>query len=1157
MPRPKGRQHDAALDALDSISASAYLTGSDVLLRLPAIQRRLDAEAGLNTAGYVSGYPGSPLSGLDSLLRKERTRLAELGVRFEPAINEDLAATALWGTQNLGLRNNPSRYQGVFGLWYGKGPGVERSTDAMRTASYFGTSEYGGALAVAGDDHDARSTVTAQQSETLFMHMGMPVLSPSTLQEFLTFGILGWALSRHSKLWVGMICLNDIVDAAGPVALNALPRIEPVENPAPPIALGKGFLEVEEDIRLRRMPAVQAFARANPFDDVVVRAAQRKIGIVAGGKAYLDVLDALARLGLDEDGAAAAGVSVYKLGLVWPIEEQGALDFLRGHEEVLVIEPKHPLIEDQLARLVNRLPPAQRPLIVGKTDEDGARLVPDVGGLDAQIVSAVLRRRLGRRAIDIPRRPSPAPLRTLSLTPVGSPLVRAAGFCSGCPHSTSTRVPEGAMNLGGTGCHAMATMKPMAGRETEITHHMGGEGAMWVGMAGFAQREHMFQNVGDGTFSHSASLGVRAAVAAGVNITFKILVNGFISMTGGQAIPGEMGTSEICRVVLAEGARRVVVVAEDPRRVRRRTDLPRGVRVEHRRRFLRIEDELSRTEGVTVLIYDQECAAELRRLRKRGQAAEPDKLTFINTDVCEGCGDCNTASNCISVEPVETELGRKRRIDQSSCNKDFSCVDGYCPSFVTLRGAKPRVRTVVLDELAPVAEPDVAEIRGNTFDIAVSGIGGSGVLTIGALLGRAAFVEGKFVSVLNETGMAQKNGSVHSHIRISAGPNTRLAPRIVPGDADLVLGGDIVAASARATLELASAGATCAVVNREVKPTVAFAENPDLDLAADGMVAALREATGGRLDVVDANRLALATLGDEIYANVLLVGYAAQRGLLPVRITSIEKAIELNGVSVAKNSQALHLGRLLAEGDPVVREVLDGGQTRTPANRTLDELVEDRTRRLVSYQNDAYAQRYREFVGRVREAEARIGRSDGEFARAVANYLFKLMAYKDEYEVARLYLDPEFQRRLREEFDGDFRVSVNLAPQLLNPRDPLSGRARKWEIPFRLARPAFRVLSALRVLRGTGFDVFGRTAHRRAERARIEEYRRTIEGLFDRLDDGNYELATRVASIPETIRGYDSVKDRSVGLAEDAETELLREFAQASPAGVLTARANE
>jgi indolepyruvate ferredoxin oxidoreductase len=1152
MPTPKGHQHDAALDELDCTSGQAYLTGSDILLRLPAIQRKLDVAAGHNTAGYVTGYPGSPLSGLDSLLRRERSRLANLGVEFNPAINEDLAATAIWGAQNLNAGGVGSRFDGVFGLWYGKGPGVERSTDAMRTANYFGTSRLGGALALAGDDHEARSTVTAQQSEPLFVHMGVPILSPATLQEFLTFGLLGWALSRYSKLWVGMICLNDLVDAAATIDLGRIPGpVLPDGQEPPPIQLGKGLLELEEDIRHRRIPAVGRFARANALDHVALGGTNRRLGIVVGGKAYLDVIDALAYLGLDADRAAQAGVAVYKLGLVWPIEDEGALDFMRGLDEVIVVEAKNPVIEDQLNRLANRLPAGKRPLIVGKCDERGAPLVPEVSGLNARIVASALRKRFGRYGIEaLPDKAAPLNLRNLSLTPVDGGLVRAAGFCSGCPHSTSMRVPEGHMNLGGTGCHAMATMRQMEGRQTEILHHMGGEGAMWVGMSPFADRTHMFQNIGDGTFSHSGSLAMRAAVAAGVNITYKVLANGFIAMTGGQDIPGELDTPTICRLAIAEGASRVVVVTEDKRRVRKGGNLPRGVRIVHRRKLLNVEAELAKVPGVTVLVYDQECAAELRRHRKRGRAVDPDKRAYINPEVCEGCGDCNSVSNCISVEPLETQLGRKRRIDQSSCNKDFSCVEGYCPSFVTLYGATPKVRRVsgveALGAVPSIPEPALAGEGQATYDIVVGGIGGSGVLTIGAILGRAAFIEGRFASVLNETGMAQKNGSVQSHVRISSQSQAQLSPRIAPGTTDLVIGGDIVVASAAATLELYDTARTSAVVNRDVKPTVAFADDPDLNLADEHMVQTLRSATSGRLDLIDANDLAVDALGDEIYSNVLLIGFAAQRGLLPVSVKAIEEAIKLNGVSVEKNLQALGLGRLLAVGDEWLDGLVAGGAASATTDPSVDEIVADRTERLVAYQNRSYANTYRAFIDEVRAAERRIGRGEGELVRAVATYLFKLMAYKDEYEVARMYSDRAFKERLHEEFEGDFRISVNLAPQLFNTRDPMSGRARKFELPFGLIAPVFTVLAALRRVRGTPLDIFGKTKHRREERQRIEDYRRRISSLLGQLNDRNYDAAVQIASIPEMIRGYDSVKDESAQQALQLQQVYLRQFEEAS-----------
>ncbi|PBC52067.1 indolepyruvate ferredoxin oxidoreductase [Rhodococcus sp. ACS1] len=1151
MASPNGRKHSETLDVLDATEGREYLTGSDLLLRLPAIQKRLDDRAGLHTRGYVSGYPGSPLSGLDSLLRREKSRLSEVGVEFEPGINEELAATAVWGTQNLNLGGNHSDLDGVFGMWYGKGPGVERSADALRTASYFGTSQYGGALALAGDDHEARSTVTAQQSETLFVHMGMPVLSPATLQEMLTYGLFGWALSRYSKMWVGMICLNDLADSAGSVDLGALPTITPPGGDgAPGAQLGRTAIDIEYDIKRWRMPAVQKFAEVNELDRVTVEGGpHRRVGIVVAGKPYLDVLDALDELGVTEQRALELGVTVYKLGLVWPIAEKGALDFMSGLDEVIVVEPKYPVIEDQLNRLANRLDRDARPLIVGKTDEQGARLVPEISGLNSGIVTEVLGKRLRRFGLETGKTIASGVGQLLSLTPVQGGLVRAAGFCSGCPHSTSTRVPEGSFNFGGTGCHAMATFAEMEGRETDMLPQMGGEGAMWIGMSRFSSESHAFQNVGDGTYSHSASLAIRAAIAADVNITFKVLLNGFISMTGGQAIPGQLSAIEVAEQVLAEGAKKVVVVTESPRRVRRRGRFPRGVEIRHRKKFMQTEQELSTVSGVTVLIYDQECAAELRRHRKRGAADDPDKRTYINPEVCEGCGDCNHLSNCISVEPLETPLGRKRKIDQSTCNKDFSCVDGYCPSFVTVYGATPRKRTIdgaSLDALPAAPEPTGFPSNREAYNVVIGGIGGGGVLTIGALLGRAAHTEGKFVSVLNETGMAQKNGGVQSHVRITSMSDAELSPRIGPASADLVIGGDIVLASSKDLLGLYDSDRTKAIVNEEVKPTVAFAENPNLNLDSGYMVSALREATAGNVEFVDANGLAVALLGDEIYSNIILLGYVAQQGKLPVRVSSLEEAIEFNGISVRKNLQALHIGRLLAAGNPAVERLLDEldragtvGSGDAPVDVDLEDVIVDRVARLTNYQNREYAERYLSLVNRVRSSD--IG-DDLQLTRAVAVYFYKLMAYKDEYEVGRLYTDPEFRRGLEEEFEGDFRIKANLAPQLFNTRDSYSGRFRKWEIPFWAAAPVFRGLAAMRHVRGTKLDLFGATAHRRAERARVGEYEQLIDKLIGDITEENYGIAVEIASLPEQIRGFDSVKDLSAQDADRRLRELRTEF---------------
>ena len=1138
-------------DRFDQSSGRAYLTGWDALVRLPIMQHELDMRSGLDTAGFISGYPGSPLGGLDSLLRRESGRLRGAKIHFEPGTNEDLAATAVWGTQYLGVGSTSSRYDGVFGMWYGKGPGVERSTDAMRTANYQGVAPTGGVLALAGDDHEARSTLTAQQSETLFVHMMMPILNPSTIQEYLDLGLIGWALSRYSKCWVAMICLNDVADSAASVdvGLDRISIVQPELTAPSGIGLWRPPLELEADIRTQRLPAAQAFARANRLDHVVLASPRPRIGIVSSGKALLDVHEALESLGLSPERAADLGVSLYKVAMPWPLEPEGIREFVDGLDELVVIEPKHPIMEDQIARIVRGLPADRRPRIVGKTDERGAPLVPEVGGTTPDIVAEVLRSRLTAGIESIELRPARSVRSSMSLRQKASstPLVRAAGFCSGCPHNTSTKVPEGHVNMAGTGCHTMSAMYDMPARATEIVPHMGGEGAMWIGMAPFTDQRHAFQNIGDGTYSHSGLLAIHAAVNAGVNITFKVLLNGFISMTGGQAIPGGLSAQQVSRQALALGAVRVVVVTDDLKKFRKQERFPHGVAIKHRDELIAVQTELSELDGVSILIYDQACAAELRRMRKRGTQPDPDKRVYIHPEVCEGCGDCNIQSNCISVEPLETVLGRKRTIDQSSCNKDFSCLSGYCPSFVTLRGATPRRKTAISPSDAArdlyLPEPETHDCN-TPYNVLVTGIGGGGVLTVGSLIGMAAHLEGKSVSVLNESGLAQKNGAVQSHVRVSADRSRTPTPRIAGSAADVVLGADIVVTSSPDVMSRLAPGRTRAVVNVSVKPTVAFSAYPELDFSARPMAAALGQIIGDGLHLIDAHHLALALQGDAIYANLLMLGYAAQCGMLPVGTVAVERAIEINGVGVRANRDAFTWGRLLAHDPAFVVDAAGDGPAALPAEQSVQELVRDRRQRLVDYQNEAYAQRFEQLVEQVRAAEQRVVPDSEVLQRAVAFSLFKLMAYKDEYEVARLYRDPEFMARIREEFEGDFRLKVNLAPQILNRRDPLTGRARKLAIPAPLAMFGFEVLARCKRLRGTPFDLFGRTAHRQQERARVVRYEVTVAELLNGLRESTHGLAVRIAELPEQIRGYDTVKDASADAADTKLDILLSEFRQ-------------
>jgi indolepyruvate ferredoxin oxidoreductase len=1136
-----------------------YLTGVQALVRLPLLQRQRDAAAGLDTAGFISGYRGSPLGTYDMALWQARPFLEEHRIRFEPGVNEDLAATAVWGSQQANLYDG-ARHDGVFGIWYGKGPGVDRSCDALKHANYAGTAPHGGVLALCGDDPSARSSSIAHQSEHALIHCGIPILNPANVQDYLDFGLYGWALSRYSGCWVAMKCLTDTVDSAASVRVGPdRVRIRiPEDHELPPGGLSIGWqnypLQVEHRLYQQRHPAVHAFVRANGLDRVVLDSPQRRLGIVTTGKAYLDVRQALEELGIDEARAAALGLSVYKVALSWPLEPEGARAFAAGLEDVLVVEEKRPILEDQLARLLYNLP--ERPRLLGKLDENGTPLVSSEGELEPNAVVAVLRRWLERRAPGFAPPQERTPLRVAGARgPAG--LMRLPSFCSGCPHNTSTVLPDDSIALGGIGCHGMAVFLPE--RRTLAVTQMGGEGANWIGAAPFTDTPHIFQNLGDGTYFHSGLLAIRAAVTAGVNVTYKVLANGAIAMTGGQpiegeALEGEVSVPDIVRQLASEGVPRIAVVSDDPRKYPRGTRFPEGVTFHHRDDLDRVQRELREVSGVTAIVYDQTCAAEARRLRKRGEFPDPDTRIVIHQDVCEGCGDCSVQSNCISIEPVETGLGRKRRINQSSCNKDYSCVKGYCPSFVSVIGGALRkaesggADTDADSALAGLPEPALPALE-RPFNVLVAGIGGSGVITVGALLGMAAHLEGKGCSVLDVTGLAQKNGPVTSYVRLAESPEQLHATRIAAGGADLVLGSDIVVASGMDALSKMAPGRTTAVVNSHVAPTSDFATNPDLDLSSKTMEDAIRTAAGDGARFVSATSLATALLGDAIATNLFLVGYAWQLGRIPVSRAALERAIELNGRALEMNRRAFQWGRLAAH-DPgavqrIAKPLLRKGD-EAPAPETLAALVAHRSQHLTAYQNAAYAARYRALVERVIDAERALGDGRDDLARAVASAYAKVLAYKDEYEVARLYTDGSLERQLEREFEGDYQLRLHLSAQFLPGalarRDPDTGRARKLTLPAPLMFAVFRVIRAFRFLRGTPFDFAGWTEHRRGERRLIADYERRVEELIAGLSAGNRDVATEIARLPEQVRGFDTVKDENLRNVREKEAELLRAF---------------
>jgi indolepyruvate ferredoxin oxidoreductase len=1112
------------------------VSGTQALVRLPMVQRQRDLAAGLDTAGYVSGYRGSPLAGFDREMTRARRYLSENHIVFHPGLNEDMAATAVWGTQQTGLFPG-ARYDGVFSMWYGKGPGVDRSMDVIRHANAAGTDRHGGVLLLVGDDHGAVSSTLPHQSEHNLASAMVPLLSPGGVGEYIDYGLLGWAMSRFAGIWVGFKCQTEIVECSATVEVD--PQRLSIVTPDLPMPAGGFSLRwpdgphaMEERLELK-LAAVHAFARANSIDRISGAGSGARLGVIATGKSWLDLMGALSALGIDETGLKRLGIRLCKAGLTWPLEPETIRSFADGLEQILVVEEKRPVMEEQMKMLLYNLPDGRRPRIVGKTDEHGAPLLPAIGELDTIAVAKALLSRLADTDAALAERAA----RIAAVTDVApahaAALRREPYFCSGCPHSVSTVVPEGSRASTGIGCHMMVIGLE---RSTSTFTQMGGEGGAWIGLSPFTDEKHIFVNMGDGTYFHSGLLAIRAAIAAKVNATYKILYNDAVAMTGGQKHDGDVTVPAIVAQMLAEGAARVAVVAERPQVWR--GALPRQVSVHHRDELDSVQRELRKIDGVTVLVYDQVCAAEKRRRRKRGTVPVSPRRAFINELVCEGCGDCSAVSNCISVEPKETALGRKRVINQSACNTDLSCIKGFCPSFVTIEGGalrKPAARKLgsAADNLP---EPSLTGFDG-VYSMLLAGIGGSGVITVSAILSEAAHLDGLALLTLDQTGLAQKNGAVTSHIRLARESARLNAPRIGPGEADLVLGFDIVvAASARSLATFAHKRAR-AVVDDHFAPTASFVKDTTIDIRQDAMLRQLRQAAGeDNIALVAANQLATALFGDALAANMFLLGHAWQRGLVPISRKAIEQAVELNGAGVAMNRNAFAWGRLSAV-DPAAVVAEAGLAAATPWENSLEQIVERRAAFLKDYQDAAYAQRYRDLVGSAAAAEARVCGAPGLFAEAVARSAFKLMAYKDEYEVARLHRDPAFRKRIAEQFEGDYRLKYHLAPPLLARVDARTGKPGKIAFgPW--IEPLFALLASMKGLRGTRFDPFGRTEERRMERRMIGEYFDFIRDLASRLDAASLATATALARLPEEVRGFGHVKMAAVQRYEKRRAEL-------------------
>ncbi len=1112
---------------LTASSGRIFLTGTQALVRMLLAQRRADQRRGLNSAGFVTGYRGSPLASVDLAMWRAKGLLDDHQISFLPAVNEDLGATIVMGTQQAGVRED-RRVDGVFGMWYGKGPGVDRAGDALHHGNAAGASRNGGVLLIVGDDHTAASSSIPHASETSLLAWGIPIVHPASVEEYELFGLWGWALSRYSGAWVAFKAVTETVESGRSFTLQAIPDFSTSDSDPHKGALeysAREFLTPAIENRIAdRLLAVKAFSRQHTLDRIIDAAPGARLGIVTTGKAYLDTLDALEQLAASHPGIALPALRHYKIGLSWPIDEPGFIQFAAGLDHILILEEKGPLIESQAKDLLFNQ--AVRPSIAGKRDLENEILVPSTGQLRPALVAGALRRWLKQTAGVALEESGCALLPGLPAQPAG--LSRRPYFCSGCPHNSSTKVPEGSQALAGVGCHYMATWMD---RGTSGLTQMGGEGADWIGLSRYTSMPHIFQNMGEGTYFHSGYLAIRQAVAADANITYKILFNDAVAMTGGQPVDGTLSVPRICQQLLGEGVKRVVITTDEPDKYEG-VALAAGVSVYHRHELDRLQRELRDIAGVTVLIHDQVCAAEKRRRRKKNTYPDPARRLFINTAVCEGCGDCGTQSNCLSLTPVETPFGRKRAIDQSSCNKDYSCVDGFCPSFVSVIGGAPRkggkpAQAAGRDRLqaliGQLPEPE-ARPAGRHCNILVAGIGGTGVITVGAILSMAAHLEGRAASVLDITGLAQKGGTVISHIRLSDNADPTAAVRIDAQQADIAIFCDVVAAASPEALKTLQTGKTQVALNTYLAPTAEFTRDPQASLNPQPLVDTIRAAAGAsNTRLLDAHSAAEQQFGDSILANMMMLGFAWQHGGIPLSEGAIMQALELNGIAVQANQEAFRTGRLAA-WQPAALQPSTEKSVVLHLPESLDAVVERCRTSLTAYQNAAYAKQYTEVVQAVLAAEQALRPgAKPRLAVKVAQSLYKLMAYKDEYEVARLFTNGDFRQELREKFEGNFTLRFHLAPPLLARRDPLTGVPRKITLGPGTEK-IFRLLARCKAVRGSWLDVFSYTAERRMERRLIRDYRQAVLGMLGHLNPGNFPIALELAELPQMVRGFGHIK---------------------------------
>jgi indolepyruvate ferredoxin oxidoreductase len=1164
----------------------AFMSGVQALVRLPMLQRVRDAQLGKNTAGFISGYRGSPLGGYDQALVKAQKHLAANHIVFQPGVNEELAATALWGTQQLGFAPpGGNKYDGVFGIWYGKGPGVDRCSDVFKHANMAGTTPWGGVIAVAGDDHISKSSTAAHQSDHIFKACGFPVFFPANVQEILDLGLHAFAMSRFSGVWAGLKTIQEIVESSATVMVD--PNRVQIQTPSdfviPPGGLHIRWPDhaLEQEARLYdyKWYAALAYIRANRLNYNVIEGPNDRFGIIASGKAYNDTRQALLDLGLDNATCQRLGIRLHKVGVVWPLEAQLTREFATGLQEILVVEEKRQVIEYQLKEELYNWRPDVRPTVLGKFNEVDTPDHYGAGGewsmpnptantllranadLNPALIARAIAQRIKKLGLDADTaaridaqlailQAKEQAMHAIELSSGQGPQ-RQPWFCSGCPHNTSTRVPEGSRAMAGIGCHFMTIWMD---RDTVGFTQMGGEGVPWVGQQPFSKDKHMFANLGDGTYFHSGLLAVRQSIAAGVNITYKILYNDAVAMTGGQQVgerPEGHSVVQIAQSMRAEGTMKITIVTDEPEKYDSVQGLPAGIAIQHRDTLDAVQREFREIKGTTVIIYDQTCATEKRRRRKRGSLVDPARRVVINEAVCEGCGDCSVQSNCVSVEPLETELGRKRQINQSTCNKDMSCLKGFCPSFVTVEGGKlkkPKATADKAQALPALPEPHIPDLLatpGAVWGVVVAGVGGTGVITIGQLLGMAAHLEGKGIVTQDAGGLAQKGGATWSHVLIGATQDDIRTTRVGTASADLIIGCDPIVVAGKETLVRMRPGRTHVAVNTNSMPTAGFVTNADWVNPGEQCVADIGRVVGEHLGTLDADALAVQVLGDSIYTNPMMLGYAWQKGWIPLRLESLMRAIELNAVAVENNRVAFDWGRRAAVDPAAVQRVLQPSQViaftprRKPGKESLEAAIQYRADYLARYQNAAYAADYRALVDRVRVAEAALGTADAmPLTEAVARYLFKLMAYKDEYEVARLHSDAAFAAKVQAQFEGDYQINYHLAPPLFAKKNE-KGELQKIRFGAWMGG-AMKLLAHFKFLRGTALDVFGHSEERRSERALIAEYRNAVEGLMPTLTLANRDAVAAFARVPEQIRGYGHVKARHLQAARQQWDVLLQ-----------------